>query len=157
MGVAAWLRKALGWHAPPRQMSHEERCLILAEVRHTGINWPNPYGPGLEPDQAALDRIVEVHGRSLRPPLNVVPIKPLVDADVVERLELLLARAKAGQIQFIAYVAESNDGCFVTNWAGFAKRGALATASMIAQLEFEFRLAIAGKEEVPFDPLPPAS
>jgi hypothetical protein len=89
--------------------------------------------------------------------LNVVPIKPVIDEDVVERLEALLARAKGGQIHFIAYVVESNDSCFATNWAGRGKGSALATASMISQLEFEFRLGIAAKDEVPFEPLPPAS
>lgn len=149
MGVAAWLRKALGWPAPPLTRAQEREARMISRAI---------YGTGDALLKMSREDCAVRYGTvPAAPTLNVVPIKPLVDEVVVERLERLLARAKAGQIQFIAYAVEMRNGSFATNWAGQGRRTNLETASMIAQLEFEFRLGIANSDEVPFDPLPPAS
>lgn len=50
--------------------------------------------------------------------VEVVPIKPVVDAEVVGRLEELLTEARAGRLSFIAYTAQRPTGRFTTGWRG---------------------------------------
>lgn len=62
--------------------------------------------------------------------ISVVPIKPQVDAEVVERLEELLAEAKAGKINYVAYTAQRPTGRFTTGWIG----ACVCRMEMIGQL-----------------------
>lgn len=71
-----------------------------------------------------------------------------VSDDVVEALEFLLARAKAGDVFGVAYVAQMKQRKFIMDTAGESHRNPLFTLSLVQVLAAELVDRARGRGEV---------
>lgn len=75
-----------------------------------------------------MSKVVSLDGTDITP--------SVMSADVVEMLEELLDRARAGAIQGVAVALVKDDGNLATRWAGVTN--AIPMAAAIGRLHFDY-------------------
>lgn len=78
----------------------------------------------------------------MKPPFTLIP--DTVSADTVECLELLLRRARRGEIIGLAYAAMLKQRAYIVNTAGTAHESPTFARGMVAALDDQLALRIRG-------------
>jgi len=78
----------------------------------------------------------------MKPPFFLVP--DTVSHDTVEALQMLLERAKAGEVLGVGYVALLRRRLYIANTAGEAHRNPTFTRGMLRALDDQLALRIRG-------------